>query len=295
MKFLIIGASSFVGKHTLSYIKSLGYDVIGTQSGTRKKYPGLVTFNLLEDNIKDCLKPAFFKGKESVYAIIFAAIARVDECFKHKEISYKINVEKTIRLLKDLKELGIKPVFISTSFVFGGDIGYYTEKHKQNPVCVYGRHKQIVEEFIKKNMPDTLIFRLDKIIGDDPAEEHLLTEWYRLIEQKKTILCMKGQIFSPTFVNDIAKAVVLGCKKNLSGIYHIANSEFFSREELAKQFALALNKKADIVSKTQKEIKLLDMRPLKSYLDSTKFIKATGMRFTTMRGVFNNFINKLEE
>ena len=99
--------------------------------------------------------------------------------------------------------------------------------------------------------------------------------------------------FSPTFTGDIAREIYLGCKNGLSGVYNLANPEFFLRDELARQFSLALGEEAQIISKPQSKFNFVEPRPLKSYLDSSRFVKATGMYFTTMREVFNTFKNRL--
>jgi dTDP-4-dehydrorhamnose reductase len=292
VKFIIIGASGFLGGYTMAYAKSKGYEVIGTQSSERKN--GMVQFNLLEDRIENKIKPSFFKGKEPVYGVICAAIRQIDECAKDKDVSYKVNVEKTIKLIGDLQKMGVKPVYISSSFVFDGKRGQYVETDKRNPICEYGRQKALVEDFIAKEVPNAFVIRPDKIIGSNPEEEHLLSEWSKLVKEGKGIACMKGQVFSPTLVDDIAKAIVLGCEKNLSGIYHVASPETCTREELAKQFIKALGKegKIEIFSKPLGYFKFTDPRPLKTYLNCSKFISATGMGFTTTREVFNRFINQ---
>lgn len=112
------------------------------------------------------------------------------------------------------------------------------------------------------------------------------------MKQKAPITCIQGQVFSPTLVDDVAKAIVLSCELGLHGVYNMANTEFFSREELARQFVAALGGEAVVVAKPQEDFNFLDPRPLKSYLDSTRFLKATGMRFTSMREVFNAFAAK---
>lgn len=302
MRFLIIGASGFLGSYTLNYAKSKGYEVVGTYSGSgksneesRKKNKWeLVKFNLLEDNIRNCVKPSFFKGKEVVYGVICAALRQIDVCANEKGASYKINVENTTRLIKDLKKLGAKPVYISSSFVFDGKQGNYSEDDKRNPVCEYGRQKVLVEDFIAREAPESFVIRPDKIVGSNPLEEHLFSEWHKLLQEGKTIECIKGQLFSPTLVDDVAKAIVIGCKKNLKGVYHVANPEHCTREELARQFAKALGKEkeARIVSKPLSYFKFSDPRPLRTYLNSSKFISATGMKFTTMQEAFNRFINR---
>ncbi|MCP4351304.1 MAG: sugar nucleotide-binding protein [Desulfobacterales bacterium] len=291
-RYLIIGASGFIGSHILDYTRSSGYKAEGTQSGN--KYPQLISFNLMQHRIKDCIENSFFETDDPVFGVICATIGQIDRCFREKETSYIINVKNTIRLIKDMIALGIKPVFLSSSFVYDGNTGYYDEEYPHSPISEYGRHKAEVEAFIINNIPNALVLRLDKIIGDDPLEKHLLSEWYQWVKENRVITCIEDQIFSPTFVNDVAKAIVICCRQNLSGLYNVANSEYFTRTELAKQFMLALDEETEIVSKPQDDFSFLDQRPLKSYLDSTKFVKATGMKFTSMREVFGVFIQKIQ-
>ncbi len=293
MKFLIIGASGFVGSHILEEAKSIGYTVLGTES--KNKNPRLVKFNLLNDRIKDCVDKSFFKAKEPIFGIICAFVSQIDTCFRDREKTYKINVEKIIQLIKDFRELNVKPVFQSTSFVFNGKDGHYNEESYINPICEYGRHKVEVENYIKKNVPEALIIRTDKIVGSDPKEHHLFSEWYNCIKEKKPIICIAGQLFSPTYVEDVARSFILCCEKNLSGVYHVVNSESFSREELANQFLSFLGEKGKITGKSQEELGFLDYRPLKTYLDSSRFIKETNFRFTPMRDLFNKFKQNLNQ
>ena len=298
MKFLILGASGFVGKHTFEYLQSKGYAVVGTQS--QNKLPGLVSFNLLYDNIDDKIQKCLDKLHDSssslseeVYAVIFSFVTQIDLCFQEKEISRTINVDKIIRLIATLKGQNIKIVFMSSSFVFDGYDGYYSEDHLLNPICEYGRHKADVERYIKEYHPKSLILRLDKIVGDNLLEKHLFSEWYKFIQEKKEIQCIEGQLFSSTYVDDIPKAILLACQNKLQGVFHIANTEFFTREELARQFILNCGTKWNIKTMSQQQLGFLDFRPLKTYLDSTKFVEATGMTFTPMRKVFDRFFQKI--
>jgi dTDP-4-dehydrorhamnose reductase len=293
MKFLLIGASGFIGRHTLAYIKSQGYEVIGTQ--TKAKYPELTVFDLLEHRIGDKIPHFFLSNDDCICGVILSSMCQIDRCFIEREISYKVNVEKTCQLIGDLQAMGIKSVYISSDAVYEGTDGYYSEEHQPNPINEYGRQKAEVEKYIQQSVPDSLILRLSKIVGEDPAENHLFTEWYKQIESGNPIVCIAGQVFSPTFVKDVAQSIVLSCEKKMSGLYNMANPVFFPREELAKQFGLALGKKVNIVCKEQEEFNFAERRTEKSYLDSTKFLKATGMQFTSMREVFMSFISKLEK
>lgn len=287
MRFLIIGASGFIGSHILAYTKAVGHESIGTQSKDGNR--GLITFNLLKHRIGDCFKPFFFRSDQPVYVVICAALSQIDRCLLEKETSNKINVTNTIRLINDIKEHGAIPVFISTSAVYDGSLGYYNEDSPHAPICEYGRQKEKVEQFLINEVHEAFILRLDKIVGDDAFGNHLFSNWYQCIQNNQQIICI-DQLFSPTFVKDIAKAIVLGCELKLTGAYNVANPEFFTRFELAIQFAAALGKKTEIILKAYEEFNFSDHRLVKSYMDGTRFIKATGIRFTSMREVIHSFL-----
>jgi len=291
MKYLIVGASGFVGKHLLAYVRSHGFEGLGTQS--RQNHPGLLVFNLLEDRIGACVEEAFFQGGEPVCCVICSAICQIDRCKQEHAISHQVNVEQTIRLLDEMAELGAKPVFLSSDGVFEGTRGFYCEEDPPCPVNEYGRQKVEVERYLQEAAPESLTVRLSKVVGDDPGERHLLSEWYHALEEQRTIRCIEGQIFSPTFVEDVVKGIVVGCEQGLSGVYHLANPQPFARDELARQFVSALGRQAAIVCCPQREFGFLERRAEKTFLDSTKFMKATGMRFTPMPEVFRSFARHL--
>jgi dTDP-4-dehydrorhamnose reductase len=286
----VIGASGFIGRQALEVARAYGVDAIGTRASSDD--PKLIRFDLASDRIADCLPDGFLNDGKPVVAAIFACICQLDRCRRERETSYQINVARTIELLQDFTRLGIKPVFISSSYVHDGQTGYYSEESTPNPINEYGRHKLEVEKFIEEKLPQALVLRLDKIVGDDPATHHLFSEWDRCLDEGRPITCIADQILSPTLATDVAKAVLLGDEYGLSGVYNVANPEFFTREELARQFAIASGREAAIITKPLEEFPFDDPRPLKSYLDGSKFTRATGMQFTSMREAFASYLQK---
>lgn len=289
MKFLIVGASGFIGRNIFEHIKNSGHEVVGTQNESIQS--DLVFFDILTDKIKEKIGPGFFETAEKVFVVIAAALSQMDRCFTEKELSYKINVEKTIQLIEDVRRLGAIPVFISTSAIYNDVLGYHSEGSRQAPINEYGRHKQTVDQYLISNVPEAFIVRLDKIVSDDLKGGHLFAEWFQKIQENEAITCI-DQLFSPTYVIDVAKAIACGCQLKLCGAYNVANPEFFTRVELAKQYMSAVGGQVDIVLKSHEEFNFADPRNKNSYLDGTKFIKETGMRFTSMREVFNSFLSK---
>ena len=123
MRLLVVGASGFIGSRLLRYFRASGYTVLGTQS--RPIHTGLIPFNLLEHRIADCVEEEFFQTDEPIVGVICAAICQIDRCQREQQLSHKVNVEQTIRLIEDLSYLNVKPVFLSSDAVFDGSVGYY--------------------------------------------------------------------------------------------------------------------------------------------------------------------------
>lgn len=290
MRFIFIGASGFVGRHALRLAREAGHEAIGTQSAPRS--PDLVKFNLLEDRAEPVLGPHLRSTTGATWGVVCASIRQIDQCFREKDVTRQVNVVKTIELINDFLRLGVRPVFLSTSYVFDGAKGCYAEKDAHSACCEYGRQKAEVESYLAQHHPEVLVLRLDKIVGDSPAEEHLFSEWLTWVRQGKPITCISGQVMSPTLAQDIGRALLAACGKNLKGLYNTANPASFSREELAAEFLAVTGLKAEIVSKPQSAFHFDDPRPSNTSLDSSRFIRETGLRFTPMKDVLTGFARK---
>ena len=291
MRFLVIGASGFIGRYVLAEARAQGFPAVGTQA--RSRQDGLAHFDLETDRIADCVDRRFLEGEGPLCAVVSAVVSDMEKCLTDRAASRRINVEHTIRLVEDLLAFGARPVFFSTGHVFDGTVGYYQEDFPYSPANEYARHKVEVEQYLRAHVPTALITRFDKVLGSNPRERHLLTEMHGLIQQGKPVVCVEGMWISPTLVQDVARGVVLGCERGLSGVYHLANPECFTREELARQFCHALGRPANVLCRPLKDFGFKDNRALKSYLDGGKFVRATGFRYTTMREVFTAFIQQL--
>jgi dTDP-4-dehydrorhamnose reductase len=287
MKFLIIGASGFIGANVLAHVRSLGFEAVGTQSRPRQE--GLVTFNLLHDRIVDCVGKPFFGRGDRVCVVICAVVSNMDQCLLDRENSHRVNVKQTIQLIQDVRGFDAKVIFLSSCFAFDGTRGYYNEEHPVSPVNEYARHKVEVEQYLQQNVPDAFIARLEKIVGDNPNERQMFAQWHQLLLAGEPIVCIEGSLLSPTYVGDVAQAFVLAGDLNLAGVYHVSNSEFFYRDELARQFCYAMGRTPNAVTRPLQEFNFPDKRALKSYLDGSRFIQATGLRFTPMCQVFRAF------
>lgn len=286
MKFLVVGASGFLGGTILRRLRAKGFEVTGTQCAANR--PGLIRFDLARDRITECVPQAFFRGNEPVCAIVATTARAMDECAT-REWADHVHIDCTLQLLKDLAARGVRVLFVSTGYVFDGSVGYYTENDEPRPISQYGRQKLAVEVALSATVPDALVFRLEKIVSDEMASRNLFTQWLNAIRGCGKIECIRNQIFAPTAGRDIADASLAAFEKQLCGLFHVCNTEFFLREELAFQFCRTTGLQATIVSRPVEEFGFADPRPLKTYLDASKFQQATGFVFTPVRKVMEGF------
>lgn len=292
MKLIVVGASGLIGKAIMNVAREKGIEAIGTRYVSCND--DLIQFDLIHSRLIDVLPSGFVNSKCPTFAVICSAESKIDKCFLNKEYSYKLNVTKTIELLKELNSIDIKFIFLSSDFVFDGINGYYDEGIEPSPKTEYGKQKAEVERYISSYMPDSLIFRLSKIVSDNPLEGHFFSEIYKKLVENKPIECIEGQIFSPTYVNDVSRSALLALEMNLKGLYHVSNTEFFSREELTKQLMIILNRHNSITVKPLDHFPFQDTRSLKTYLDGSKFIKDTGISFTSMKYVMKRFAENVK-
>lgn len=288
MKLLVIGASGFIGGHIYEKAKSGGLKAVGT--GNSRCSGDLIRFDMLSDDVKSVVPGEFTEAPREVLAVICSANPLIDDCGKHPEKSRALNVDSMKRLVEGLSGLGIKSCFLSTDNVFDGAAGYYDESEPPCPCNEYGRQKAEIEKFILENYPNGLILRLSQTVSDSLAGRNLFNQWYGWCLDKKEILCIKDNIFSPTFAGDVYDACVLAHSRNASGLYNCVNGEHFSREELARQFVRHIFPGGNIriTVKPVDEFGFADRHALKTYLDNTKIVSELGMKFTSMKTVFRS-------
>jgi dTDP-4-dehydrorhamnose reductase len=291
VKFLVVGGSGFLGRHLRAEIARRGYAVVGTTTRPDPP-PGLVRFDLSTDRITATVPRLFFVG-ESVRVILAACVTPMDRCRTEREYADRVNVVGMLRLIDDVAALGARVAFVSSSYVFDGTEGGATEDRPHAPTSSYGEHKSVVDRYVARDYPDSLVVRLDKAIGDDPAERHLFSEWWETASAGRAVACIAGQVFTPTLVDDAARGIVAACELGLRGVYHLAAPEVFVRDQLARQFFRVMGVPAVVVARPQAEFGFADPRPQNSTLDATRLVAATGLRFTPIAAVMERFRTRL--
>ena len=109
---LALGASSYIGRHFVNKYSFKG--IISTFN--QNKIQNGKKFNSLTQDLADIID----NPSEIECAIIFLGDTKPKSCIQNIGLSNELNVDSIIRILIRLKQWGIKPIFISTEFVFDG-------------------------------------------------------------------------------------------------------------------------------------------------------------------------------
>tara|TARA_Y100000310_G_scaffold31490_1_gene29867 strand:- start:480 stop:1340 length:861 start_codon:yes stop_codon:yes gene_type:complete len=281
---IIFGAGGFIGKYVYDYFSKQGKVLAAT---SHSQDSNLIYFDLEHHDLND-LKDSIDLDKVT-HAIILSAITKPDDCKKNPEQTYKINVEGTKKLIEQLWQRQIFPIWFSSEYVFNSDKGNYSEQDEKNPNTVYGGHKQIIEDFLLNSGKKFFIARLGKVFSSNPEDNRIVTSIFEELKNNETIKCATDQIFSTIYVKDLVKLLEVVIEKNLQGLYNVVGPEYFSRFDLAKKIKSQLNiESGKIVPCSIKDFDFIDNRPFNTSLNPEKIIRDTGFEFTKMVDCIKN-------
>ena len=274
-KLLILGASSSVGRHLWT---RLGHDrAIGTYRS--HELAGGRRFDSVSMSVKDVVRPG-----ETSHAALLLAEPQPDACVKDPAGTRLLNVTAMERLLEDLWELGITPIFASTEFVFDGAKGDYVETDEARPILLYGQQKKEVEDFLAASGRPHAILRLAKVYGDQPGDGTLFTSWVaQALSGVRSMRCAADQAFSPVFVGDVGEAILRVAQDGLTGLYHLSGNRRLTRLELL-ELTLAMVRRyrsleVGIEPCSIDDFDLPERRPKDVSMRADKLATAAGMAF----------------
>jgi len=272
LKILITGASGLLGAKVAELALGRGFDVY---SGYLTQVP--IFGKPVRVDVSD--RASVYNtivGLKPDSVIHCAALTDVDRCEVEKELAIKVNAEGAGFVAEATRETKAHMIFISTDYVFDGSKGLYREGDEPNPVNFYGYSKLLGEKAVEKAAEELLIARTSAIYGAKPASGKVnfalwLVDRLRSRQEAKVVV---DQYVSPTLNTNLAEILLEACERRLSGLYHLAGAERFSRFGFAVKLAETFELNRNLI----KEAKMSDMnwiakRPIDSSLDVSKAMK----------------------
>jgi dTDP-4-dehydrorhamnose reductase len=271
-EILVLGGSSFVGRELT---ERLGGKAIPTYNSS--PFVSGIMFDATTMRITDIIQDP----QAISHAIILVGDTQPNSCFDDKERSQAINVDGIERIIDDLIECDIRPVFTSSEFVFDGEKGGYVETDPAEPILLYGKQKLAIERYLQSVSDDFAILRLAKIFGVKPNDGTFFTSMLHAIEGSSEIRCAADQKFSPVYVGDVVNVILASIEAPLHGVFHVAGPEGKTRLQFLEIMINEVKKYRSVDTSINacsiNDFQLPEARPIDVSMRPDKLVAATGI------------------
>ena len=130
-------------------------------------------------------------------------------------------------------------VQLSTDYVFSGDEGPYDEDAEPQPLSYYGQLKLESEHVVLDSGIRGMVMRTLWLYGYLPGTRPNLVTWpLAALHRGEALRIVDDQWGNPTFVVDLADALVELCQREVSGVYHMGGADFMTRHAMVEQLGL---------------------------------------------------------
>jgi dTDP-4-dehydrorhamnose reductase len=201
----------------------------------------------------------------------------VDACEKDPIKANRVNAVGPGLIARACKAHGSRLVYVSTDYVFDGmKPAKYREEDIVRPISAYGTTKLAGERAVHSILSSSVIARTAVLYGWNPLESKLnfVTWILKKLRAGEKATLFQDQWITPTFADDLAKALLELGEKEVSGIYHVAGPDCLDRpgcgRAVAKVFGLD---ERLVVPVPSSSVSLPARRPKNSCLDISKVEK----------------------
>lgn len=275
-KLIVFGAAGQVGSLLTSLAQAAGWNVIAVDREHLDITNPIAVHDFITEHKPDVIINA-------------AAHTAVDKAESEIDASYAINRDGPRYLAEAAASLDIPLLHISTDYVFAGDKdGLYLETDLVSPQGVYGASKLAGEEAVISANPKHLILRTAWVFGEHG--NNFVKTMLRLGSQREELGIVADQFGGPTYVRDIAAALLLMAKKAVDtpadvqwGVYHFAGEPHVSWYDFAAAIfekavaAKVLTKSPLLHALTTDQYPTPAKRPANSRLDCSKITSQFGI------------------
>lgn len=168
-----------------------------------------------------------------------AAMTNVDGCAENPQLAFTVNGMGTQNLALAAADVGAEMLQISTNEVFDGQASTpYDEWAPRKAINAYGRSKLAGERFVETLLNKFYIVRTAWLYAAGGRNfPHRIIE---LADERGNLRVVKDEIGSPTYVVDLAEALLHLIDTHAYGFYHFVNEGAVSRYDFAREI-LALS------------------------------------------------------
>jgi dTDP-4-dehydrorhamnose reductase len=195
------------------------------------------------------------RAAEPDIVIHAAACTDVDGIEQEPERGERSNAQATRHVADAAKDAGAYLIAVSTDMVFPGDgEAPYVEEAATAPISAYGRSKLMAEHAVLAADSRFALARTAWLYGG--AGKHFPRTVLTVLRDRGEMEVVDDEFGSPTYVGDLAEALVQLAIRRGEGIFHLVNEGRASRFALARETARTAGCDPDQVRPTSTEASL---------------------------------------
>ncbi|HJZ54808.1 MAG TPA: sugar nucleotide-binding protein [Gemmataceae bacterium] len=222
--WLVVGADGAIGGELLRRLSAAGRPALGT---TRRADRAGLFLDLAGE-------PSSWQLPDSVaVAFLCAAVTSVERCQQFPADTRVVNVERTLRLARRLRERGAHVVFLSTNQVFDGAKPHRKPDDRPRPQTEYGRQKAEVEGALLSAGAATVV-RFTKVVA--PGMK-LLRSWLDAFLAGVAVEPFGDMVISPVPLAFAAEVLARVGEQTPGGIIQLSGEADVTYAELARRLA----------------------------------------------------------
>ena len=222
MKILITGSNGQLAREFVETLKDYDYQVTSLDKAG------------LDISDPESVKKAFELYEPDI-VLNCAAYNFVDKAEEDFDTAYKVNALGVKNLASACKNNNALLVHYSSDYVFDGKKeDFYTEEDETGPVNSYGNTKLLGEKFLAEETDKFLLFRVSWVFGE--GKQNFLYKLVSWAKKNRVLKVVYDQVSVPTYTKDIVNSTILSIEKGLRGVFHLTNSGYASRYEVAHYF-----------------------------------------------------------
>lgn len=273
----IIGPNGQLGTDLVKTFKSVGWKV------------NPLTHSEIEVEKLDSVAKAL-KNSKSEWVINTAAFHQVDECEKDSEKAWQINAVGPQNVAQIANDLGSKVVFISSDYVFSGNLPMgtsYKEDDFVSPVNVYGHSKAAGEIATLAVDRNNLVVRISSVFGAAGSSGkggNFVETIFNKAKNGEALSVVNDVYMSPTYTVDASEIVLKAIELNCCGKLHGSNTGIATWFEFAREILKFTGLKTQL-SESQTNRELTPKRPKNSSLRSEKSLGISVARHSWQDGL----------
>jgi len=290
LKVLVTGSAGLVGQQVVKDLSN-SHQVFSCYNESKPEYGDSVKMDLKNHEMISSI----LTEKKPDIVIHLGAMTGVDLCEKEKTSASEINTKATEIIAKECSKLNSFLVYVSTDYVFDGNLGMYKEDDITNPLGFYGESKLEGEKVVQNFSTNWCIARTSTPFGLHPTKKSFPMWVIENLQKQKQIDILIDQFTSPTYIPNLSRMLIEISERRITGIIHAAGASKISRYQMASMISDKLNLDGTLLKQISiDEMKWVAQRPKDSSLDVSRASSILNEKPQKIEQSLNLFIDEMK-